>query len=164
MATPTENDVLLGVLRAQRRHVVAAVDGLDDEAMRRPVLPSGWSCVELVHHLTHDDERFWTRAVIAGDRAVIAGLDDTGWTVPDGCSVGDVLAAYADAAAASDDTVAAADLDAPPAWWPDFFPPEFRLDTVREVVLHLVTETAAHAGHLDAVRELLDGRQWLVVT
>jgi hypothetical protein len=29
-------------------------------------------------------------------------------------------------------------------------------------MLHVITETAIHAGHLDAVRELIDGRQWLV--
>jgi len=28
-------------------------------------------------------------------------------------------------------------------------------------MLHVITETACHAGHLDAVRELIDGRQWL---
>ena len=34
----------------------------------------------------------------------------------------------------------------------------------QQVVLHLIVETAAHAGHLDAVRELLDGKQWVVIT
>jgi hypothetical protein len=29
--------------------------------------------------------------------------------------------------------------------------------------MHVVTETAVHAGHLDATRELLDGRQWIVL-
>jgi Protein of unknown function (DUF664) len=28
-------------------------------------------------------------------------------------------------------------------------------------MLHVITETACHAGHLDAARELIDGRQWL---
>jgi hypothetical protein len=28
----------------------------------------------------------------------------------------------------------------------------------------VITETACHAGHLDAVRELIDGRTWLVLT
>jgi hypothetical protein len=31
-------------------------------------------------------------------------------------------------------------------------------------VLHVLVETATHAGHLDAVRELIDGRKWLVLT
>jgi hypothetical protein len=29
------------------------------------------------------------------------------------------------------------------------------------VMLHVITETAAHAGHLDAARELIDGRKWM---
>jgi len=29
--------------------------------------------------------------------------------------------------------------------------------------LHVITETACHAGHLDAARELIDGRRWLVL-
>jgi Protein of unknown function (DUF664) len=32
---------------------------------------------------------------------------------------------------------------------------------VREVILHVITETAVYAGHLDAARELIDGRTWL---
>jgi hypothetical protein len=32
------------------------------------------------------------------------------------------------------------------------------------MILHVVTETACHAGHLDAARELLDGQTWLILT
>jgi hypothetical protein len=32
------------------------------------------------------------------------------------------------------------------------------------MMLHVITETCLHAGHLDAVRELIDGHQWLVLT
>jgi hypothetical protein len=35
---------------------------------------------------------------------------------------------------------------------------------LRRVLLSVITETATHAGHLDAVRELIDGRTWLVLT
>jgi hypothetical protein len=30
--------------------------------------------------------------------------------------------------------------------------------------VHVIAETACHAGHLDAARELIDGRQWVVLT
>ncbi len=36
-------------------------------------------------------------------------------------------------------------------------------DETRVVMLHVLKETACHAGHLDAVRELIDGRQWIVL-
>jgi hypothetical protein len=39
-----------------------------------------------------------------------------------------------------------------------------RLDNLREILLHVIAETATHAGHLDAARELIDGRQWIVLT
>lgn len=35
---------------------------------------------------------------------------------------------------------------------------------LRETILHVVAETACHAGHLDVVGELIDGRSWLVLT
>ena len=57
--------------------------------------------------------------------------------------------------------IAAASLGAPPAIWPVEIWPDWRLPDVRAVMLHVITETACHAGHVDAVRELIDGRQWL---
>jgi hypothetical protein len=41
---------------------------------------------------------------------------------------------------------------------------DWRLHDLREILLHVITETACHAGHLDAARELIDGRRWLVLT
>jgi hypothetical protein len=161
--TSTDLALLLDYLRGQRRHVLAAFDGLSDEDMRRPVLPSGWSPVQLLHHLALDDERFWVRAVIAGEPEAIAGLSENAWVVPGELSVADVRGLYLGEAELADTALAAADPDAPPAWWPDFLGEQWLL-TVREVVLHLMVETAAHAGHADAVRELVDGKQWVVVT
>ena len=53
---------------------------------------------------------------------------------------------------------------AAPSRWPEDLFGGWRLHSVREIILHVMTETAGHAGHLDAVRELIDGRQWLVLT
>lgn len=158
-----EKSVLLTCLAGQRQHVLAALEGLDDEAMRRGVLPSGWSPVQLVHHLAVDDERFWVRAVIGGDEAAQAELSDNGWRVPADMTVTDVLDLYRRETAASDALLADVDLDAAPGWWPEFMGERW-MDTNRDVILHLMVETAAHAGHLDAVRELIDGTQWVVIT
>jgi len=38
-----------------------------------------------------------------------------------------------------------------------------RFSDLRVVLLHVLKETACHPGHLDAVRELIDGRQWIVL-
>ena len=64
----------------------------------------------------------------------------------------------------ADKIITATSPEAPPAWWPDFFPPAFHLDNLRQVLLHVIAETATHAGHLDAARELIDGQTWLILT
>ena len=37
----------------------------------------------------------------------------------------------------------------------------WRLDSVSEILYHVTVETATHAGHLDAARELVDSRTWV---
>lgn len=43
VAVDAEITALMQCLQRQRNHVLGAVEGLSDEALRRPVLPSGWS-------------------------------------------------------------------------------------------------------------------------
>jgi len=157
----TETALLLDYLGGARRHVLGALDGLDDEALRRPVLPSGWSCLGLVRHLALDVEQFWFRRVVAGE--TLADLAGDAWQVPPHVSASDVLATYVRQAELADAVIRTTSLDAPPMWWPDRFG-DFRMGDLREVILHVLVETATHAGHLDAARELIDGRQWLVLT
>jgi hypothetical protein len=159
-----ERDVLLAYLNSQRRHVIGILDGLSEEDLRRPILPTGWSCLGLVHHLALDDERFWFRAVVAGEQPVIDSLAGTGnaWQAPADMSAQDVFDLYRAEIERSNAVIAATPLDAPPAWWPDFFG-TFRLDNLRDVILHVIEETACHAGHADVVRELIDGRTWMVL-
>ena len=68
MVTDVERDVLLGRLRGLRQHILDQLDGLDDEQLRTPVLPSGWTCLGLVRHLTLSDERYWFEVVMGGGR------------------------------------------------------------------------------------------------
>ncbi len=58
-----ELDVLKGALDRQREHVLGVLEGLSEEDLRRLVLPSGWSCLALLRHLTLDVERFWFAGV-----------------------------------------------------------------------------------------------------
>lgn len=157
-----ERTALLRQLRAQREHVLGILEGLPGEALRRPVLPSGWSCLGLVQHLALDVERFWFRSVVAGEQVDLPDGDE-GWRVADDAPAATVLDLYREEARRADAIIEATPLDAGPSWWPDFFgdlPPR----DLRRTVLHVLVETATHAGHLDAVRELIDGRTWLVLT
>ena len=161
-----EQQVLLRALNEQREHVLAAVDGLGTDDLRRQVLPSGWSCIGLVNHLSLDVERFWFQAVIDGDQIAIDEVlasPDNAWNVSDEEPVEEVLHRYTANIDHADGIIAGRSLAAAPAWWPDFFA-SWRLDSLREIVLHVVTETATHAGHLDAARELIDGKLHLVLT
>ena len=161
-----ETATILHYVRSQRAHILGILEGLDEAALRRPVLPSGWSCLGLVQHLALDVERFWFGAVVAGDQEVIAGLADidNAWIVAPEATPAAIFARYRPEAARTDAIIAATAPDAPPAWWPGDLFGDFRLDTVRQIICHTLTETACHTGHLDAVRELIDGRQWLVLT
>lgn len=162
-APDPEVRALLRVLHGQRRHVLGILDGLDAEALRRPVLPSGWHCLGLVRHLALDVERFWFQAVVAGDEETVRTLTsgDEAWDVaPEVPELG----LYRREAELADAVIAARPADAAPAWWPHDLFGEPHLHTLRDVLLHVVTETACHAGHLDAARELIDGRRWLVLT
>jgi hypothetical protein len=149
-------------LGAERSHVLAAVDGLGEEDLTRVVTPSGWSIARLLNHLTYDDEIFWLGAIVGGDEESI-GLVRDGWNAPVG-SGAEAIARYRRRVERSDDLLAEVDLDAPPRWWPPAevfgFPP---FAEARRCVYRVLVETATHAGHLDIVREGIDGRQHLVV-
>ena len=142
---------LIHFLEAQRASVLAIVDGLDEHALRAAVLPSGWSPIGLIEHLG-DAERHWFQQVATGTAA-----DRSGW---DRSHTDGVLAYYRDQCRRSNAVLASTPLSSPPAG-------EHGLDLeddvadLRWIALHMIEETARHAGHLDVVRELLDGRTGL---
>ncbi|GGL61628.1 hypothetical protein GCM10010129_01480 [Streptomyces fumigatiscleroticus] len=166
VAADGETGALLRALDGQRRHVLGILDGLDPEALRRPVLPSGWHCLGLVQHLALDVERFWFGAVVAGDEEVIRDLKsgDEAWRVSPEVPPADVLDRYRRETELADAVITATPAGTPLAWWPRHLFGEPHLHTLRDVLLHVITETACHAGHLDAARELIDGRRWMVLT
>ena len=152
--------MLVAELNGQRRHVVKTLDGLTIEQQRTAVPPRTWAPLTVLHHLALDVERWWFQAVVANDPQAWAYFDanpDGGWSLPDGV---DATALYAAEAAKSDEIILRVGLDAIPAAWPDFFGP---VNSVGEIVLHVIGETAGHAGQLDVVRELIDGHQHLVM-
>jgi Protein of unknown function (DUF664) len=120
-----------------------------------------------VNHLSLDVERFWFQAVIAGDQAAVEDvLGSSGNALDVGIEepVEAVLDGYRRNIERADAIIASGSLDAIPAWWPEGLFGSWRLDSIREIVLHVITETAAHTGHLDVARELIDGKQHLVLT
>ena len=163
-ATPTDEVALLrGTLDNQRLHVLGILEGLGEEDLRRPVLPSGWSCAGLVQHLVLDVEHWWFWRVVAG-RPPDRGEDiEDAWQLEGDITAAAVLDLYRTETERSNAIVAETPLEAAPAWWPEELFGTWRLHSLRQVLLHVIAETACHAGHLDAARELIDGRTWLVL-
>jgi len=62
-----EKALLLDFLEGERAHVLGILDGLSEEQLRRPVLPSGWNCLGMVKHLALSDEHYWFRCVVGGE-------------------------------------------------------------------------------------------------
>jgi hypothetical protein len=74
----------------------------------------------------------------------------------------EVVALYRDEIDHANAIIRATPLEAAPAHWADHFG-SWRLPDLRAILLHVITETACHAGHLDAARELIDGKTWIIL-
>lgn len=158
--TPDERSQLLAYLEQQRDGLRNAAFGLTDDQARSAPSVSALTVGGLVKHVTRT-EQYWVDLILSRERpgADEAGYDHGFTMVPDETLAG-LLAAY-DAVAA--ETVAVVesidDLNQPvpvPTGVP-WFPADLEAWTVRWVLLHLVEETARHAGHADIVRESIDG-------
>jgi hypothetical protein len=163
--TGSERGTLTRALATGRNHVLSQLQGLTDDQLRAPVAPSGWTPLGLVRHLTLSDERYWFQVVVDG-RPLDFWPDghNADWLVAAEEPADAVIAAYIEAIAVSDDIIAETDLDSPPTSpEPGWEEAGLAFPDLRSVLLHVIVETSVHAGHLDLVRELLDGRQHIVL-
>jgi Protein of unknown function (DUF664) len=160
MADDSDADVrreLLEYLEYQRSSVRSIIEGLAEEAWHRPVVPSGWTVAGMVEHLGNA-ERHWFQQVVAGineDLPWDEGRPDYHPTMAFTCDrpSEEVLGYYRDQCDRSDRILAGVRLSDPPKGRHG----GNAVASIREVVLHLIEETAAHSGHLEVARELLDG-------
>ncbi|MDQ2743329.1 MAG: DinB family protein [Chloroflexota bacterium] len=158
-----ERAELLAFLTSQRQSVLAIVDGLNDVALRQTVVPSGWTPLGMIEHLAYA-ERFWFQHVVSGEVGELpwpaskAEEEDGPFTSSQ--TVDAVLAFYRDQCARSDAVLTTTPLTAAPRGQ---IPPGLAdlARDARTIVLHMIEETARHAGHLDVARELIDGRTGL---
>ena len=144
-----EVDTALAFLTFARNCVIKKTEGLSEEQLRRPMVETGTSLLGLVWHLI-EGERYWFGYHLAG-----RGVDDYEFSmaVPPKISADEVIRAYGEAIAASDEILAdLTDLDQLME-----IPTEEKRHTARWVVAHMTSETARHAGHADILRELIDG-------
>ncbi len=156
-----ERDMLLAFLGQQRDALRYAAHGLDDaQAAARPTV-SALCLGGLIKHAALV-EQAWIGFVRTGDTTLFAPQDDwaDGFTLPEGETLADAFAVSEAQAQATEQVVRAlADLGAPLAPTTDVVPriPAGVVGTPRWVLLHLIEETARHAGHADLIRESIDG-------
>jgi hypothetical protein len=158
-----DRPALLAALEYQRAAVRSIVDGLSERHWHTSVVPSGWTPAGLVTHLA-GAERHWTCDVILAHDPGHRFDEDIYDEPNDPCAgfvidwpASKVLAYYRDQAQQTDEMLAMTALGSPPRGrhgTEDMEQPQ----SVREIVLHLIEETAAHSGHLEIAREMLDGR------
>ena len=156
-----EHDLLLGYLAQQREVLRLTAYGLTDDQARTPgAAPSPLTVGGLVKHVALT-EQSWID-IVAQRQRPSGGEDEygEGFTMGDGETLADVFR-LSDAVAAETESVVRgiADLgqEVPVPRGVPWFPDDLDAWSVRWVLLHVISETARHAGHADIVREAVDG-------
>jgi uncharacterized damage-inducible protein DinB len=156
-----EKATLHRYLTRQQEQLLAKLDGLDERQVRVPMTATGTNLLGLVKHVASvtlgylgdvfgrpsGEAMPW----LAEDAEMNADM----WASADE-SRADIEALYRRAWAHADATIGALDLDSTGEvpWWPD----DRKRVTLHQILVHMLAETARHAGHADIVRETIDGR------
>ncbi|MET0692492.1 MAG: DinB family protein [Propionibacteriaceae bacterium] len=149
--------LMLGQLTFYRATLLDKLAGLSDASLRTSILPSGWLPLQLLKHLVYVERR-WIQWGFEGEPVPDPWGDNDPdtyrWALQPEDTLQSLTVRLAEIAARTEFVVAAAELtdrgriggrfqaDPPTLGW---------------ILLHLIQEYARHVGHLDIVRELLDG-------
>ncbi|MFF8553864.1 DinB family protein [Streptomyces sp. NPDC015501] len=146
-----EKSTLVAFLNYVREAVAGKAQGLDDRQGRTPGVPSGTSVFGLVKHLTAA-ELYWFAWAFEG-----ADVEhpDFSMDLSEGDSADSLLAAYRSATERSNEIIErCGDLSRPCARAAGT---AGAVRSMRWVLVHMIEETARHAGHADILREQADG-------
>ena len=153
---------LIESLRRHRGFLRFTVRGLTEEQARVRPTVSALYLGGLIKHVAATEAQ-WVRFAEGGAEAMNRNWGPDvymrHWHLQTGETLEGVLADYEKVAARTDELVATIDLDSehalPDAPW---FEPGARW-SARRVFLHIIAETAQHAGHADILRESIDGQK-----
>ena len=159
--TETFKDILHRYLRRDRESLLGKLDGLSERDVRWPMVPTGTNLLGLVKHTASMELGYFGEVFGRPSETATPWLDDGAEVNADMWAPADetreqIVALHHAAAAHADATISALDLDSPGVvpWWR----PDNRNVTLQQILVHMIAETARHAGHADIVRELIDGQ------
>ncbi|HEX2372533.1 MAG TPA: DinB family protein [Actinomycetota bacterium] len=151
--TGDEKESLWVALDRHRDAVLWKLEGLSDTDLRKPMTPSGTNLLGMVKHLGAV-EYGWFCEVFGRETEPLPFDDedpDADLRVEPDETTEDILAYYGRARAAADQAISEVELEETGiAWFGEAV-------SMRWVLIHMVEETARHAGHVDILRELIDG-------
>lgn len=156
LADPTE--LLSQYLDYYREATLRKLDGLTDEQLRASAVASGWTPLGMLNHLTMMELRWFRWGFNAEQIAEPWGGGPPGsdWNVPADRPAADVFAAFRAQTRRSKEIVDGVPLDTIAAAGGRFS--EFGdRPTLAWILFHVLQEYARHVGHLDIVRETIDG-------
>ena len=157
----TEQEGLLAFLAHQRQALRHAAYGLTEQQLRLAPSASTLSVGGLLKHVALT-ERSWIQGTVLGREDQKGGMEQyaAGFRMRDDETLSDLLDLQARVGAETEAAVAEIDdLDHPVPVPRDapWFPRDVDAWSLRWVLLHVIQESARHAGHADIVRESIDG-------
>ncbi|GAB3797824.1 DinB family protein [Humibacter antri] len=152
--------MLVGYLQSARDALLWKLDGLDERQVRSPMTRTGTNLLGIVKHVAGTEYGYFGEVFGRNGGIPMPWIDEGSEDNADMWATADesrdwVRNLYRDVQSFSNATIEDLSLDAHGTvpWWPR----ERRDVTLRQIVTHMINETARHAGHADIVRELIDG-------
>lgn len=153
-------ELLQEYLSDAREAIVYKAQGLNDHTARKPLTPTGTHILGVIHHLAITEYGYFGQCL---NRTIddpyiqnLLDIDDpqTDFLPPAQLSADKIITLYQESTAFADAGIRALPLNAPAEvpWWI-----RRRHTTLEHLMVHMIAETSRHAGHLDIVREQLDG-------
>ena len=157
-----QKQILHRYLRKERNALLATLDGLDERQIRWPYTPTGTNLLGIVKHTASVSLGYFGETFGRDHGQALPWFDEGAdlnadmWATA-AESRAQITELYEESARQADATIEALDLDSPGRvpWWH----PQKADVTLQQILVHMIAETAHHAGHADIVREMLLGTQ-----
>lgn len=160
-----EIEMLLRYLRDLREAVFWKLEGLSEYDLRRPLTPTGTNLLGVVKHLASVELGYfsepcgreqpvptpWLESPTQFEEDMYAAADQ---------SADNIFQLYLTAGQHTEAALTELGLDAPATvpWWSE----ASRHTNLRHLLVHIIVETARHLGHIDILREQIDGKAGLL--